>query len=157
MASWWPYARVTFDANAGAVTIHTSKGGRPRHVWLGEDGAEFFANATAGRAADALIFSRADGDPWAKSHQCRPMREASRRAKITPAVSFHILRHTYGSMLAQRGVVLQVIAQNMGHADTRMTERHYAHLSASHVADVFARRCPRLNLPSSGNVRSISA
>jgi hypothetical protein len=27
-----------------------------------------------------------------------------------------------------------VIAKNLGHADTRMTEKHYAHLSPSQVA-----------------------
>jgi hypothetical protein len=34
-----------------------------------------------------------------------------------------------------RGVALQVIAHQLGHADTRVTERHYAHLSPSHIAN----------------------
>ena len=33
------------------------------------------------------------------------------------------------------GVPMGVIAAQLGHADTRMTERHYAHLSPSYVAD----------------------
>lgn len=56
-------------------------------------------------------------------------------ARIEPAVSFHILRHTYASVLAMRGVPLGVIAAQLGHADTRMTERHYAHLAPNYVAD----------------------
>ncbi|HYZ22443.1 MAG TPA: tyrosine-type recombinase/integrase, partial [Rhodopila sp.] len=55
-------------------------------------------------------------------------------AKISPAVSFHELRHTYGARLAMRGVPMGVIAAQLGHADTRMTERHYAHLSPTYVA-----------------------
>ena len=42
---------------------------------------------------------------------------------------------TYASRLAARAVPLPVIAAQLGHADTRMTERHYAHLAPSYVAD----------------------
>ena len=31
---------------------------------------------------------------------------------------------------------MAVIAAQLGHADTRMTERHYAHLAPSYVSDV---------------------
>jgi hypothetical protein len=58
-----------------------------------------------------------------------------RRAKINPAISFHVLRHTHGSTLAMRGVPMGVIAEQLGHADTRMTAKHYAHLAPSYVAD----------------------
>jgi integrase len=73
--------------------------------------------------------------PWGKSDQFRLIREACTAAKITPAVSFHELRHSYGSRLAMRGVPMGVIAAQLGHSDTRMTERHYAHLSPSYVAE----------------------
>ena len=45
------------------------------------------------------------------------------------------LRHTYTSRLAMRGVPLAVIAAQLGHADTRMVEKHYGHLSSGYVAD----------------------
>lgn len=135
-----------FDAVAATLTIRSSKGGRPRHVVLTDEGVHFFRSATMARGSGSLIFTRADGTAWAKSHQHRPMRDASERAKISPPVSFHILRHTYGSLLAQAGAAMQVIAANMGHADTRMTERHYAHLAPSHVADVIRAALPRLDL-----------
>jgi integrase len=56
-------------------------------------------------------------------------------AKISPPVNFHVLRHTHASHLAMKGVGLGVIAAQLGHADTRMTEKHYAHLAPSYVAD----------------------
>ena len=34
-----------------------------------------------------------------------------------------------------RGVPMGVIAAQLGHVDTRMTEKHYAHLSPSYVAE----------------------
>jgi integrase len=63
------------------------------------------------------------------------MRDACVAARITPVATFHDLRHTYASRLAMRGVPMGVIAAQLGHADTRMTERHYAHLAPSYVAD----------------------
>ena len=72
-------------------------------------------------------------------------------AKISPAASFHVLRHTYGSMLAMRGVPMPVIARQLGHADTRMTERHYAHLSPSYVADTIRASFPTLGIVGESN------
>jgi integrase len=38
-----------------------------------------------------------------------------------------------------RGVPLNVIAAQLGHNDTRMTERHYAHLAPSYIGETTAR------------------
>ena len=67
-------------------------------------------------------------------------------ANIEPRASFHILRHTYGSSLTMNRVPLQVIAAALGHADTRITERHYAHLLPSFVADQIGANLPRLGI-----------
>ena len=93
--------------------------------------------------------------PWGKSQQFRPLREACAAAAITPAISFHILRHTYGSRLARAGVPMQVIAAQLGHADTRITERHYAHLAPDHFAGVVRQSFAPLNIaPASGRCMS---
>jgi hypothetical protein len=88
---------------------------------------------TAGKLGSDPIFTRTDGGLWGKSHQLRPMLEACRRAKIKLEISFHVLRHTYGSAVAMKGVPMGVIAEQLGHADTRMTEKHYTHLAPSYV------------------------
>ena len=46
-----------------------------------------------------------------------------------------------------KGVPITVIAAALGHADTRITEKHYGHLAPSFVADTI-----RANLPSLGVV-----
>lgn len=122
------------DANA-TVHIAQSKGGKARHVALTDEGRAFFRRAAMGRAGDGILLPRAGGRRWNKSEQFRPMREACAAAQIKPAASFHILRHTYGSRLAMRGVPMAVIAAQLGHADLRITMRHYAHLAPSYVAD----------------------
>jgi hypothetical protein len=39
-----------------------------------------------------------------------------------------------------------VIAEQLGHADTRMTEKHYAHLAPSYVADTIRAHFPTLGI-----------
>ena len=138
-----------FDAQSGTVTVGRSKSGKPRHVALTDEGRMFFGQMSAGRAGTARIFERnsivrhASRDApaetarvgWRKSDQFRLIRAACVAARIAPAVSFHELRHTYAARLAMRGVPLGVIAAQLGHSDTRMTERHYAHLSPSYIAE----------------------
>ena len=158
-----------FDPQAGTVHIGRSKSGKPRHVALTHEGRGFFAQMTAGKAGADLIFRR-DGlvrqatrqspaetkrSPWGKSHQCRIMREACADAKITPAASFHELRHTYASRLAMRGVPMAVIAAQLGHSDTRMTERHYAHLGPTYVADTVRQAFGELGIVPASVVRPL--
>jgi hypothetical protein len=54
--------------------------------------------------------------------------------------------HTYGSTLAMRGVPMGVIAEQLGHVDTRMTEKHYAHLAPCYVADTIRAHFPTLGI-----------
>jgi integrase len=133
-----------YNAEAETVTIRESKTSRARHVALASEGASLFKAMTEGKSGEHRIFIRADGGPWAKSHQARPIAAASERAKIAPPASFHMLRHTYGSALAMKGVPMAVIAKAMGHRDTRMTEKHYAHLSPNYVDDTIRAELPPL-------------
>ena len=144
-----------FNADVGTITIRESKSGKPRHVVLTDEGRELFAELTAGRTGRELVFVRDDGKAWGPSHQQRPLDAASARAKIEPAATFHILRHTYASALAMRGVPMGVIAAQLGHADTRMTERHYAHLSPNYVAETVRAALPALGIVDKSNVSAL--
>jgi integrase len=144
-----------FNADAGVATVRDSKAGKPRHVILTDEGRKLFSALTAGKFANDLIFTRADASAWGKSHQLRPMLEACKRAKIQPAISFHVLRHTHGSTLAMRGVPMGVIAEQLGHADTRMTEKHYAHLAPSYIADTIRAHFPTLGIAGDTRVKSL--
>jgi len=143
-----------FNQDAGRLLIRTSKAGKPRHVVLTDEGRVFFATISAGKAGTDLMFTRPDGGKWGASHQQRPILKACKRAKIAP-VSFHVLRHTHGSLLAMKGVPMAVIAQQLGHADTRMTEKHYAHVSPSYVADTIRANFPALGIVETGNLRAL--
>ena len=147
-----------FNPDAGTLHIKTSKSGKPRHVVLTEEGAELFARLAAGRSGGELMLRKADGQRWGKSNQARPMADACKRAKIEPAANFHALRHTWASLAVMAGAPLIVVARNLGHADTRMVEKHYGHLSASYVADEIRRAAPRFGAdPEGGKVAAIAA
>lgn len=144
-----------YNPDAGVVTIRASKSGKPRTVVLTDEGREFFDGMTADKNGADLVFPRDGGAPWGKSHQQKPLTRACKAAKIAPAISFHILRHTHGSTLAMKGVPMAVIAQQLGHTGTRMTEKHYAHLSPSYVADTIRAHFPTLGIVPKSNVASI--
>jgi integrase len=172
-----------FKVDAGVITIRHSKAGKPRHVILTGQGQRLFSRLTAGKLGEDLIFRNegrvqraaerererlkregrspdgANADiagEWRASEQVRLIAEACKQAKIAPAVSFHVLRHTHGSTLAMRGVPMGVIAEQLGHADTRMTEKHYAHLAPSYVANTIRAHFPTLAIDEETNVTSLS-
>jgi integrase len=62
---------------------------------------------------------------------------------------------SHRSTLAMRGVPMGVIAEQLGHADTRMTDKHYAHLAPSYVAETIRAHFPTLGIAGEGNIRSL--
>ena len=73
-----------------------------------------------------LVFPTAQGTPWdlsnARDELTRICAEAG-IARITP----HELRHSCASILNDRGVPLELIADLLGHVDTTMLARTYRH------------------------------
>ena len=141
-----------YSPDNNTIFIHQSKSGKPRHIPLNQEGIKFFEQLTAGKVSHELIFTRSDRKQWKKNYQVRPLEAACKVAKITPTINFHILRHTYGSALAMKGVPLQVIAAVLGHSDTRITHKHYAHLMPSYIADVIKEHLPDFGKTTSSNV-----
>ena len=144
-----------FNPDSGTLQVRRSKGGKARHVVLTEEGQRFFAGLCAGRAARDTLIAKADGSRWSTSQQARPMGEASAKAKLDPPASFHTIRHTYASLAIMAACPLMVVARNLGHADTRMVEKHYGHLSSSYVADAIRAAVPNFGIGGETNVVAI--
>jgi integrase len=132
-----------FNPDAGTLAIRKSKSGAPRHVVLADEGIALLTVLTAGRTGTDLILRRATGEPWRASNQGRLISEACAQAKINPPISFHGLRHTWASHAVMNGVPLMVVARNLGHADTKMVEKHYGHLAPSYMAEEIRKKAPR--------------
>lgn len=122
------------NVRGAQIYIAPAKSGRARHVPLNPEGVQLFRDLTTGKTGEDLVFVRADGAAWGKNHHVRPLAEACKGAKVRPAVAFHELRHTYASHLAQAAVDLLTISKLLGHADTRITSKHYAHLADKTLA-----------------------
>ena len=144
-----------YDPDTGMVHVRQSKSGKGRHIVLNDEGQSLFEQLTAGRAGDAPIFKKATGGRWLSSHQNRPFAEACRRAKIEPPITFHGLRHTYASLSIMNGAPPMVVAENLGHSDTRMVEKHYGHLARKFVADTIRKTAPTFGSIEDQKVRAI--
>ena len=144
-----------YNVDVKTVTIPEAKGGKARHITLSDEGAALFDELTAGHAGNDLIFTHDNGEPWKASQQTRPIAEACQRAAIEPAIGFHVLRHTHASLLAMAGAPMAVVAAQLGHADTRTTEHHYAHLAPSYVADTIRATMPKFGIGDSVTVARI--
>jgi integrase len=117
--------------------------GRLRHVPLTIDGQALFKRLTKGRPADALMLLNPEGKAWTRMQWIRAMRVAVKAAKLPENTVLYDLRRTYGSLLANAGAGDAIIASALGHSDTRMTRRHYAHLLDSVVAAELQAKLPK--------------
>jgi integrase len=152
-----------FNASNGTVFIAVSKSGKPRHVVLTEEAQAFFTSLCAGRPADELMFLRDEVErrklhdvagAWGKSEQARFMRDACEAGEVALA-SFHELRHTYASGLVNAGLPMAYVAAQLGHSDTRMTEKHYGHLAPTALADAVRKLAPKLGLGNAPKVEPL--
>ena len=152
-----------FDGASGTVLIQENKGGKPRRALLTMEGRAFFEAITVGRGPFETLFTREAFedqrrlDPetrepiqkvqraWRPSEQKRVMTDACDAAKL-PRMGFHQLRHSYASALVAAGMPLAYVAQLTGHADTRILEKHYAHLAPSDLSRSLEALAPKLGI-----------
>lgn len=77
---------------------------------------------------DGLVFSGADGQPVARAWLHRTWRKAITEAGLPADTTWHLLRHTYASILIDGGESVTVVARRLGHANPSETLRTYSHL-----------------------------
>jgi len=116
------------------IPADNAKSGKERRVKLTKAGAHFFDMQTAGKAADDLIFTRANGAAWLAGSQQKPMKRACAAAEITPLV-FHELRHTRATVLEAAGLDYILVQLQLGHAVTGITE-NYLHRDPDRISEL---------------------
>ncbi|UCI08698.1 tyrosine-type recombinase/integrase [Mesorhizobium sp. B1-1-8] len=130
-----------YDAANKSVFVAESKSGKPRHIPLPTRGAELFERLARDRPGSDPLLRQESGAAWAPSTYNRPWKALLAQAKLSD-VTLHEIRHTYASTMVRNGAPLIVVAEALGHSDTRMAEKHYAHLAPSYVADTIRRLAP---------------
>ena len=82
--------------------------------------------------------------------------DCSRRLLFGRVLIGHLRFMSYGircaSLTIMAGAPLMVVAQNLGHQDTRMVELHYGHLADSFVRQVIRETAPSFGLVDDRNV-----
>ena len=88
----------------------------------------FFLACCDGKSDRDPVLLSEMGLPWRRQH-ARLFREAVTRAGLPKQFVFHGLRHTYASDLVKRGVPLDIVAKQLGHANTITVSNTYGHLA----------------------------
>ncbi len=70
----------------------------------------------------------------AKNAETKASKQAKRRTKWSVLKGYHVLRHSFISALANKGIDQRVIDELVGH-QTEAMRRRYRHLSPQTVAD----------------------
>lgn len=98
------------------------KGNRERTVAVSDDAlAALRALRGEGIPAVPWVFHGPSGRPWSRVHVRRVLHRACRSAGVLP-ISVHQLRHTFGTLLADRGVQITLIRDMLGHHSVTETE-----------------------------------
>ena len=76
------------------------------------------------------MFASRRGTALGHRNVCRSFTEITDRAGLggEPRFTFHSLRAVYAALMIERGITSTVLASQMGHADSGVTERKYVHL-----------------------------
>lgn len=151
-------ARLRVDdwhRDGGTVFVAQSKGGKARHIPVADSGRKLFERLSAGKTPTAPLLARAGGEAWGKSTYFREFKAAVARAKVGP-LTFHELRHSFASSLLAGGAPLMMVAEALGHADSRMAEKHYGHLAKEHVYERLRAAAPVLDVGTGGTVAWIA-
>lgn len=110
-----------------------------RFVFLPDEGMAFFLGQCTGKSSQENVLTSDMGKPWRKQHT-QLFRRAVARAGLPPSLVFHGLRHTYASDLVRKGVPLDLIAKQLGHASTVTVSNTYGHLAEQYREEQVRRK-----------------
>lgn len=120
------------DFHARFITLPESKTGK-RTIFLNDPAIRLLQSQP--RVSSFVFPGRDFGSP--RRDLKRPWNAIRREAELE-GVRIHDLRHTFASIAGMSGLSLPLIAELLGHADTRMTKK-YTHFAADAVRNASER------------------
>jgi len=128
------------------INVVSSKGGRPRFVFLPDEGMAFFLSLARGKNPCDPLFTRDNSTPVRLRSDFRyRFKVAVREAALPVSFGFHGLRHTYASQLVAAGTPMKVISEQLGHRDIKMVHEVYGHLAPQIVESEIQKRFQPVN------------
>lgn len=130
--------------------IAFGKGSKERIVPLGSVAAEFLQQylekvrpklTHAGKNTN-IVFLAFGGHELTRQRFWQIIRAYGRKAKISKALTPHILRHSFATHLLDNGADLRSVQELLGHSDISTTQI-YTHLTNKRLRDIYAKAHPR--------------
>ena len=122
--------------------LGSPKSNRERHIPLNADVYEMLLKR---RRATGYVFLNADGEPFTHKSVTSELARVCEKAKLR-RITWHILRHTFASHLAEKGVPLGAIQMLLGHSAISTTMR-YAHVAPSTLRTAIGLLSPGAAVP----------
>lgn len=124
-----------FNFEQGIVRIRGSKTPQAvRQVPLTETLSRYLSRFERPAGLEEHAFTNSDGEPWTASALSSALARFNQESGLEFPWNFQVLRATYGSLLALKGIPLAHVAQLLGHSDVRITQRWYVGLAAEDIA-----------------------
>ncbi len=141
-----PLAQV--QLGVGYVLV-SGKGAKQRVVPIGETArrklAAYVETARPlllkGRTSEAVFVTRR-GVPMTRQGFWKMLRARARAARITKAISPHVLRHSFATHLLDHGADLRSVQAMLGHARISTTQI-YTHVERTRLKSLHAKHFPR--------------
>jgi integrase len=122
------------DLARGVIVLEHTKNGDRLGIPICEPARRTLEELKPSRPhAGGPVFRQRNGEPVTGDMVTIAFRRACQAVGVTD-FRFHDLRHTFASMLVQRGVDMYRVQRLLGHRDARMTQR-YAHLAPENLRD----------------------
>ncbi len=141
---WFEMTDGLLDVKAGTLTIpaRLAKNGKPHQIYLTPTEVSLFRKQLLARApGTSLVFPTPTSSQWTESafrqrvwsRAIAAAAEQDKRSDGGPSVfegfTFHMLRHTAGSLMARAGIDPAVASERLGHTDGgALFLRTYRHL-----------------------------
>lgn len=127
------------DLDAGMLRVIRGKGDKDRVVPVGARAVEALRSYLgARRSGRVFLGTRA---PMDGHDVTRVVADTARRAGLKGVHGAHALRHTFATVLLNRGADLRYVQEMLGHASVATTQ-FYTHLAIGDVARIYARYHP---------------
>jgi site-specific recombinase XerD len=133
------------DRAAGTIRVLRGKGGKARTI-----GIDPAALALVERWLDVrtkrhlnghhALFCTLRGEPLLPSYVRAMLPRLARRAGIEKRVHAHGLRHTHAAELAHEGKPVNLIQQQLGHANLAVTSRYLDHIAPAQLIEAMQAR-----------------
>ena len=134
------------DTMTGTISVLHGKGDKQRVVGIDPEAAAVIEGWIRHRkdlhiSPRRPLFCTLDGRPLKDSYVRTLLPRLAAKAGIEKRVHPHGLRHSHAAELAAEGFPLNLVQQQLGHANVATTDRYLRHIAPTHLIAAMQKRC----------------